>query len=610
MGTAWHHQQPHRPDWYGHQPADSITYIARVSEPLTPRPKTYRAALQVKAIRSAKGIQPVSGQLWAYLAKDSAAAGLQYGDWIVFNTAPQPIRNSGNPGTFDYARYAALQNMFTSVYLPRGAWKALSRQDPYPLPAFVYRISGACLQILQQSIPDSTSAGVAKALLIGYRDELDQELVQQYTNAGIIHIIAISGLHMGVVYGLILWLLQWLPDHRFRLVKYPVAMLGMWLFTFMTGAPASVVRSAVMFTCVALGKMGDKKGYSLNFLAASACLLLWYNPWWLFDIGFQLSYLAILSIFIFYQPLYRRVYFPKKWFSQIWQLVSCTLAAQVLTLPLTLYYFHQFPLGFVLSNLVAIPLSTLLLYAELALVACYPFSATAAGWVGWLVHWGITAMNQFVGLIDALKLHLTGIQISMVQYLSLFVLIAALYGWIKQKRFIPALITCFCFTIYAAEELRLSYQALRQGRLVLYNIPGVSASAVEKGRTAFVRTGPLTDSAKQFKFNIEPGHIASRKKQVQVTHQLPRFETAGHASIVYIDSAGLLPSVPMKVNYVVLRYNPSCSIEKIISQLQPDMLVFDSSNRDYNIKKWKKACERLTLRHFSVPDEGVLVLNF
>ncbi len=609
--SAWLHNQRNHSNWYGHITGKDLTYIGRVSEPITARAKTYKVALQITAVQTAKGTQPTSGQVWAYVAKDSNAAQLRYGDLIAFRQQPEPIQNSGNPETFDYARYAALQNIFQSVYLKNDAWRSIGKNTAYTLPAWIYKLSTGCLIALQQTIPDRTTMGVAEALLIGYRNDLDQQLVRQYTNAGIIHIIAISGLHMGVVYFLILWLLSWLPERRFRYVKYPVAILCMWVFTFMTGAPASVVRSAVMFTCIALGKMWGKKNYSLNFLFASACLLLWYNPYWLFDIGFQLSYLAILSIFIFYQPLYRKVYVPWKWLNHIWQLVSCTLAAQILTLPITLYYFHQFPLGFIISNLVAIPASTLILYVEIALVLCFPISATIAGWLGWLTHWGITGMNWFVARVDALQLHITNIHISLAQYLLLFATIVALYYWVKFRQFKPALAAGLCLLAFTFESFRLSYQATKVRRLIIYNITKTSAVARENGSAAQLSIHPLlSDTSKDFQFNIQPGHIVTRKKQIVIKDSFPAFEVVGHKTIAYIDSSFRLPDQVIKVDYVVLRNNTRCPIEKIINHLQPGLIVFDSSNSAYCIKKWKKACERLTLRHFSVPDEGALVLNF
>jgi competence protein ComEC len=205
-------------------------------------------------------------------------------------------------------------------------------------------------------------------LLIGYKDDLDKTLVQSYSNTGVVHVIAISGLHLGLIYWLLLKLFWPLQKRRDLKWLRPILIIaGLWLFSLLAGMQPSVIRSAVMFTCIVLGETWTRKSSIYNTLAFSAFLLLFINPYWLWDVGFQLSYIAVLSIVIFMQPIYNWFYIKNKALDFIWKLNAVTLAAQILTVPVSIYHFHQFPLSFMFTNFVAVPLSSLILLGEIVL---------------------------------------------------------------------------------------------------------------------------------------------------------------------------------------------------------------------------------------------------
>ena len=194
------------------------------------------------------------------------------------------------------------------------------------------------------NIKGDKELGLAEALLIGYKDDLDKTLVQSYTNTGVVHIIAISGLHLGLIYWLLVQLLKPLQRRKYMKWLRPVIIiLGLWLFSLLAGAQPSILRSAVMFTCIVIGETIAKKTSIYNSLALSAFGLLCWNPYWLWDVGFQLSYSAVLSIIIFMRPVYNLLYVKNKILDFFWKINAVTIAAQILTLPLSIYHFHQFP---------------------------------------------------------------------------------------------------------------------------------------------------------------------------------------------------------------------------------------------------------------------------
>ena len=280
---------------------------------------------------------------------------MKYGDFVLINKSLQQIKNGGNPGSFDYQRYASFQQVYHQVFLKKGECTILKQKDAGLFMQFIFALRSNTVHILQKYFGDDKKIlGISEALLIGFKEDLDKDLVQAYSNTGVVHIIAISGLHLGLIYLVLSWLFKRAPFVRRSLPAQAVLILScLWLFALLTGASASVLRSAVMFTCIVAGKTIQRQSSVYNALAVSAFILLCYNPYFLWDVGFQLSYLAIIGILWLQQPIYRLIYVKNLLIDKIWQMASVTLAAQLTAFPICIYYFHQFPNLFLIANLVA-----------------------------------------------------------------------------------------------------------------------------------------------------------------------------------------------------------------------------------------------------------------
>jgi len=220
---------------------------------------------------------------------------LKYGNILLTHALPQKITNALNPGDFDYAKYLSQQQIYHQLFLKDSDYVILQTKQESLIMKLVFNLREDVLNILKKEISDKKIRGIAEALLIGYKNNLDQELVQSYSNTGVVHIIAISGMHLGLIYVVLLWLFGKLPFIRKqKFLKFGSVLLCLWIFSLITGASASVLRSAVMFSCIIMGELLQKKSNIYNSLAVSAFLLLCYNPLFIFEVGFQLSYLAIL----------------------------------------------------------------------------------------------------------------------------------------------------------------------------------------------------------------------------------------------------------------------------------------------------------------------------
>ena len=296
--------------WFGkkYQPGDLL--FVKLEEPLIERPHSWKVAASVEAIASCsdtlRSVTKTIGHLIIYFQKDpTLPEKLGYGSQLVFKNTPELVSNTGNPGSFDYRRYCLFEDAIThQVYLKTTDLTVLPGKDIHWFRSFIFTIQRYVLSAIQKNIKGEKEVGLAEALLIGYQYDVDRTLMQSYSNTGVIHVIAISGLHLGVIYWLLIVVLKPLNvNKRFRRVSPFIVIVCLWIFSILAGGQPAILRATVMFTFLVIGKSISRNMSMFNSLAASAFLLLCFNPFWLWNIGFQLSYAALLSIVIFAKPL-------------------------------------------------------------------------------------------------------------------------------------------------------------------------------------------------------------------------------------------------------------------------------------------------------------------
>lgn len=617
MLVTWHKDIRHHSDWISKLYSEGNTIVATIEEPLQEKPHAYKALASIQAvIRSNGEMEITKGNVLLYFGKDGTLPSVQYGDQLVIFKALQSIKNSGNPACFDYQGYCAFRNTFHQVHLQHGDYVSLKIKNDNVLKKFLFEARAHVVKILQLYIPSRREAGLAEAMLIGYKDDLDKDLVQSYSNTGVTHIIAISGLHLALIYWILTLVVK--PLHKTRVARWlnPVIIIGgLWLFTFAAGASPSVLRAALMFTCLVIGNSLSRRSSVYNSLAASAFLLLCIDPFWLWDVGFQLSYAAVLSIVLFMKPIYNCWFVKNKLADHVWSLCAVTLAAQLLTVPMTVYYFHQFPNLFILTNLVAVPLSTLILGGELLLCAItwLPYAGEAAGW----------CITQLIRLLNSVIEYAAtipyavwdGLQIHVSQALLLYLIIAALSGWIWYKHnwlLHSALSACLLFTTIRACSFR---QASQQQKIIVYNIPRHSAIDFIAGRQYYcVADSALMANEATQNFHLKPSRIFHRINPVT---QLPgllaadNFFLFGKHTLLLVDSAISLPALAEKipVDWIVLSNNARVYIRQLIQTFACRQIIIDGSNSRSAISRWKKECSQYGITVHAVTEEGAFVFT-
>jgi competence protein ComEC len=424
-------------------------------------------------------------------------------------------------------------------------------------------------------------------------------------------------MHLGLIYVMLVWLFARIPVVKKSKLLQVVLILGcLWLFSVLTGAAASVLRSAVMFTFITVGKNFSKRSSIYNSLAASAFVMLCYNPYFLWDVGFQLSYLAVIGIIVFQRPIYNWLYIKNKWVDKIWELMAISLAAQVLTFPICIYYFHQFPNLFLITNIIAVPLSSVILFAEIGLIAVawIPFVGV---YLGKLIGWLVFAMNKIVLWVSYLPFAVWDkIPATVLTTWLLYAVVFGLSIWLLNKNKGAFRITLYALLAFTVTQAYQRWQIHKQQKLIVYNVQQHQAIDFVKGNNyQFLGDSIMLVDGVLQNFHLKPGRIFLQLNKrtdsmPSVFHQ-QGFYYFGNKKIFVIDKPLRFEPMLQKtdVDIIIISKSPRLYIAQLASVFNCGQYVFDASNSLWKIDKWQKDCEELHLRSYSVPEKGAFVAD-
>lgn len=604
----------HHIAWVGNYFAAETPVLITLQENLVVKEKSYKALATAQAVKNNSNWQKVEGDVLLYFKKDSSMPNLGYGSQIVITKNLVSIVNSGNPGGFNYARYCSFQNISYQGFLRDDDYIVLASHKGNWFTQWLINIRAWVLNVLKQNIHHADTRSIAEALLIGYRDELDRDLVRAYSNTGVVHIIAISGLHLGMIYWLILQLFKPFNKFKWSKVAKPITVIFvLWMFSCIAGMAPSILRSAIMFTCIAIGDFFDKRSNIYNGLSVSAFIILLINPFSLWDVGFQLTYSAVLSIVIFSNYINNWFYFKNKALRYLWNMCAVTLSAQILTLPIVLYHFHQFPLMFLYANVITVPLSGLILYCELAMLLFAAFEPIAK-LIGAVTEWLINAMNHFILNIDSLPFAVwESIQLSIPQACILLLSITGFSYWLlerKTKALITGMIGVLCFFAIRSLDFIDKYQ---QQKMIVYNVPSHTAIDLIEGRNyQFIGDDILQHDGFLRNFHIKPSRILNRINEkdslnsILMQHKLIISKTK---VIAIVNEPIADDPLPISVDAVIITKNPQLYMPQLLQAYNTKQIVFDGSNVAWKISKWQQACDSLHIKYHNCSLQGSFEMN-
>ncbi|MGL6269852.1 MAG: ComEC/Rec2 family competence protein [Chitinophagaceae bacterium] len=592
------------------------TTLAVLEEPTMYKSERYRATASLFEILPGSKKRK-RGMAFVYFPKDDVKASLAYGTSLILMSRVLPIQKKGNPGQFDFADYYKRQGIYYQVFLQKGEYILLKNGNGNRFNQFLFQTRNKIIQILQKYISDKKAAGLAEALLIGYRNDLDQSLVNAYANTGVIHVIAISGLHLGLLFAVLMSLTSFLNNSRKKQwLQFLLVISLLWIFSFMTGGSASVIRSAFMFTLVGFGRLTGKKGYPLNSLAAAAFVLLAYQPNWIMDTGFQLSFTAVGSIMIYFDKIRNLLYFKNPLAIKCWDMISVTLSAQILTTPVVLLYFKQFPLLFLFTNMVAVPLSGWILLGEIVL-CLFNTHTTIADELGKALEKAIELLNAYVIQMDRVSFSaIRDIYVSPMQVAALYLCIIGLSIWVILKFKSGFLLLLAGITIFSGLQVYNNVKIEKQKEILVLQISGRQSLFLINGKAGLLFTNePGPGTSGDWKKEILPVNRFFRLEKLQIQY-LPVKESLlirwKGKQIYYLNgkTRAKYTNSLSQADMVIISHNLAIPIHSLFQQNHCLDWIADGTNSLWKIQEWKKESEQLHLRFHSVNESGAYMHNF
>ncbi|WP_146947823.1 ComEC/Rec2 family competence protein [Cyclobacterium qasimii] len=515
-------------------------YLAEVQEADQIKPNSKGNLVFVYAIENSEGWKPASGQVQIY---HQSSKPLLPGTTILIKGAPQLIPTPTNPSMFDYSTYMERKGVYFTHFIGE-KFSVLSTPQKASWSSTVIAWRQYLADKIGTYIENPHAVQISTALLLGQKNDMDTNLKDAYATAGAMHILAVSGLHVGIIYGFFFLIFKPSQKKGFKRVFYlSLIMVIIWFYAILTGLSPSVLRSATMFTFICFAQMKSRSPSIFNPLALSALVLLLYDPFLIYAVGFQLSYAALMGILLF-QPLIRKLWHPeKKWLRYLWDITSVGLAAQLTTFPLAVYYFHIFPTYFILTNLLAIPAAFVIMSigVPFLLFAAIPYLASI---LGWLMEMAIRLLNYGIFGLQALPFaKMDNLYLYLPEMILFWSFLFFLFHWIdgrKKYQLTAMIVLVFAFGIY---RLYVGIERVSKDYLIIYNLKkGGVFDYLHKGQLFAMESE--VDAA-ELKYSITPHRI---KEMGMPVNRLAFSEETGNYKIalpgrrdVLLDKKTFLP---------------------------------------------------------------------
>ncbi|MEI6683796.1 MAG: ComEC/Rec2 family competence protein [Bacteroidota bacterium] len=610
------------------------TYLVTLGEPPAMNRSPVKAILEVRYRRQSGRWVRTCGRALGYLKLPPKGCLLQYGDYLLLRAGFTAITDNSNPHSFNYAAYLQNQGITHRVFAGEHGWRTIGI-TPAGIPArMAFRLRERLLGLLRENRMQGREFAVAAALLLGYVDEIDAGLRNDYAATGAMHILSVSGMHVGIIYLFLEFLLGFLKRNKAgRYLKTLILILFIWFYALLTGMSPAVLRSAAMLSLPILGRQMGRSPDMFNIVAASVILLLAIDPLLITDVGFQLSYLAVMGIVVLYKPIYD-LYVTSSWLpDKVWSIVAVSLAAQLATMPITLFTFHQFPVYFMVTNIFVVPLSSLIIYFGIVVLAVgnIPFlgifTAKVLIFLVWLLNSSIHFIEELPGSV------IRGIFISLPEMLLLYAVILAGFLFFTRR------VTAWLWILLVAALLlngslaATKLERLHSRRLLVFNIPHAALYEVSCQDRALVfgdHLPGMSDGSRKICSDIIHADFSAhgirlhrdywigrshpdrpaRAAFMPVIH-LGRFIQAGKCRIA------ILGKPPPKgfngqicVDYLVISGNPNLPMADIMKVFRPRGVIIDASNSRFRTAQWLREAALLRVSCHAVTISGAFEKDF
>ena len=583
---------------YSHFLSDNHKSIIEIDDVL--KPNLYYDNYNAKVIQL--NSKKVYGKIKLNVFKDSLKERFKVGDQIVLTQKFDTIQDPLNPYQFNYKNYLKKQQIHHQISINNNKYLYL-KNNRKSFKRWAFTIREQVNKSLIENGFKGEELAIINALLLGQRQDISEEVMQNFQKAGAVHILAVSGLHIGIIMLLLNFLLKPLEIlKKGSEIKLVFVVLFLWFFAFVAGLSPSVVRAVTMFTAVAIALTSKNTINTYKTLIISIFILLLINPYYLFEVGFQMSYLAVFFI-VWLQPLLYKIWKPKlKLVDYSWQLLTVSTAAQLGVLPLSLYYFHQFPGLFFMSNLIIIPFLGMILGVGILIILLAslkilpPFLALFYEKI-------ILLLNQTVGWIAQQESFLfQNISFSIISLVFTYLFIVSFFKWFEIKKPNYLIITLFALILLQTNILIEIYKSSAIDEFIILNKSRQSVLIQRTGQQVSI-DHTLENLDLNEDSSIKSYLIGSNTDILSAENKLKNVYALGKKKILVVDSLGVYLIKKNKPDMILLTSSPKINLDRLITEVDPKIIIADASNYKSYVSLWQKTCKNNNIKfHYTVKD--------
>ena len=543
-----------------------------------------------------------TGKLILNIKKEIVLPSIDIGSHLKVKGSFYKNRDPNNPNQFDYGSYLENKQIYAQIYANASAIKISSKIDKN-LNYYASKIRNKIILNLERNGFAKSELSVVNALILGQQQDISKEVVQDYQYAGAIHVLSVSGLHVGFILLFITFLLRPISNTKLGLIlKLVIALISLWLFAILAGLAPCVIRSVTMFSFVAVGLYLRRSVNIYNTLLISALLILLVEPSYLFDIGFQLSYIALFFI-IWLQPLLSSIWTPKSNFiNYFWDIITVSFAAQIGTLPLTIYYFHQFPGLFFVTNLIILPALTFILGLGVLVLL---LAALNVVWFPMmkLLEISITILNKTINWVASFENFIfKDISVSSLMMFSGYLVIISWIIWFKKPTFKKIIFAFLCVVLFQISLIYVKYENQKCTEFIVFSKSKTSIITERKAQNVVLYSNDSILKNVSDNLAIKSYLVANfcSIKAKKSTGNLHYFKGK---KILIVDSLGIY-IIDKKPDILILVNSPKISLERVFKSWKPEQVVADASNFKSYIKIWQKSCSKEKIPFHATGEKG------
>jgi competence protein ComEC len=571
---------------------------ATVVEKLKNTHSNNRYIAEITEINSLKS----SGKFLLHLKKDSISNDFSVGTRLQIEDQLTHHFKPNNPNQFDYGSYLETKGIYAQVFTEKSQLKIspiIEKSIGYYTSSFRNKI----IQNLERSGFKKEELAVVSALILGQQQDISPEVLRDYQYAGAVHILSVSGLHVGFILFFITFLLKPLPKNRYgNSIRLVVILVSLWLFALVAGLAPSVVRSATMFSFLAVGMFLNRETNIFHSTLVSLFLILLIEPFFLFDIGFQLSYIALFFI-LWLQPLLKGIWTPKNKISTyFWDIITVSCAAQIGAMPLSIYYFHQFPGLFFVTNLVLIPFLSVIMAAGVLLMLLAYFNLIPV-FLSKMVELSITFTNTYIKWIASIETFvIKNIPLSFALLLASYLLIFTWIIWFKKPSFTKMRLGLISVLIFQIVFVATHWREQSKKEFIVFNAKQNTILAERIGqKVTLYSKDSLTENS--FEKRMVQSYVTANFCTLKEPTFLTNTAFFNSTKILIIDKTSVY-NTSIKPDVIILRDSPKVNLERLLLTIKPKLIIADASNYKSYVSAWKRTCTTEKIPFHSTYEKG------